>query len=256
MQINKLWVFLALILIALMTASLWLNFRFNATSCNGPDMQVWSHRGDHTELPENSRAAVERAFESGFTGVEIDVFYDPALGLVVSHDRPYKKVNDSIVLLQDVIYGYGPDFHFWLDLKNLKDHVKDVRRELNTILEREEGLRERILIESSRGGALRRLNDDFYCIYWVQFQRTGLRGWLKRTHIKFILALADFSGITTDHRYIDEAFRKHFRNKCWYVFTVNDPERLEALRRIPEVEVVLTDLPKREVNALSRELDI
>jgi glycerophosphoryl diester phosphodiesterase len=254
---KKLWAILLLMLAGLVGFSLHLNFRHNTSACNGASVEIWAHRGLHTALPENSKQAVDAAFASGFTGVELDVFFDRELGLVVSHDQPYQPVDGRIVKLEDVITGYGPEFRFWLDLKNLRrGNIKPVRRALNAVLKSEEGLWDRVLIESGNGYALRRLNTDFRCIYWVQFNRSGLRGRLKLASVKFLISLTDFKGITTDHRYIDDVFARHFSGKCWYVFTVNDAERLAALKAVEEVEVVLTDLSKSEVNALVRPADI
>lgn len=211
-------------------------------------MEIWSHRGEHVNLPENSPAAVEKSRESGFAGVEVDVFYDDEHGLVVSHDFPYIPVNGKTVLLSDVIYGHGPDFRFWLDLKNLeRSNAIAVTSALNGVFQKERGLKERTYIESGNGNALRRLNSEFKCIYWIQYQRGNLRGFFKLLYTKFLMSRTKFEGITTDHRYIDASFKNHFKGNCWYVFTVNSTAELETWKSVDEVQVVLTDLAGHEI---------
>ena len=253
MRIKKLWTFPSVILLGLITVSLWVNFKHNTTSCPNRPVEVWAHRGEHAELPENSKAAVDQAYYGGFTGVEIDVFYDEEYGLVVSHDHPYIQVDGEVVLIQDVIYGYDDEFRFWLDVKNLSiGNLKRAKKALYAAFEKEAGLKERCFIESGNGRALRRLNADFNCIYWLQYGRIGWRGTLKRWSIKFLMSVTDFDGITTDHRYIDEGFKRHFNNKCWYVFTVNSEEHLNELREMPEVQVVLTDLTSEQMKQTNK----
>ncbi|NNE55724.1 MAG: glycerophosphodiester phosphodiesterase, partial [Flavobacteriales bacterium] len=180
-------------------------------------METWAHRGEHHDFQENSPQAILQASVSGFSGVEIDVFFDNELGLVVSHDEPYELLDGNVLLLEDVILELPPEFRFWIDLKNLSSsNLKRVRKAFNKVFELEAGLLERTFIESGNGPALRRLNDDFNCIYWVQYNNHGLRGKGKLWSIKFLLSITNFDGITTDHRYIDEGFQKHFKGKCWY----------------------------------------
>lgn len=206
---------------------------------------IWSHRGVHLELPENSTQAVGRAIENGFQGVELDAFFDTELGLIVSHDKPYKKVGDSLVVLEDFIHLLDRSTTMlWLDLKNLDlSNVEEVIAALDQATALYPEMRQRILVESAHGRALNRLAASYPAIYWVQYASGTPRGFLKRLSIYAILGISDFNGITTDHRKIDQRFRKHFRSHCWYVFTVNDREVLRELTEIPEVKVVLTDLP-------------
>ena len=213
--------------------------------CLQTEAETWSHRGVHTDLQENSSPAVELAIQSGFKGVELDAFFDPAHGLVVSHDKPYKKVDGELVVLEDLIPMLdGSGTMLWLDLKNLDlSNVADVVAALDSATTLYPDMRERIFVESAHGRALNRLAASYPAIYWVQYASGTPRGFLKRLSIYAILGLSDFDGITTDFRKIDTRFKKHFRSHCWYVFTVNDDALLEELMDIPEVKVVLTDLP-------------
>ncbi|MCP4125365.1 MAG: glycerophosphodiester phosphodiesterase [Bacteroidetes bacterium] len=240
---NKLWFFPVLIFVCVFVvwaASIYIS---NAPDCVRSEGEIWSHRGVHTEAPENSRDAIRIAIEQGFYGVELDVFYDNETGLVVSHDLPYKKVNGEVVLLEDIFSEFGDTLSYWIDLKNLhRSNRKAVKIAFQELTTGKDHLRSKILIESANGRQLRYLNKHFNCIYWVQFSRKFPRKFFKLAYIRSLLARTDFTGISTDHRYIDAVFEKNFRNMCWYVFTVNEPDKINILAEKPEVQVILTDL--------------
>lgn len=92
------------------------------------EFKVWSTRGLVLEGPEitsggmqNSIEAIERAFESGAKGVEVDVFYDVEMGdFVVSHDRPYNRKKGALLTLDVLLDAVGPLGDFWLDWKKVR----------------------------------------------------------------------------------------------------------------------------------------
>ena len=240
---NKLWFFPVLIIACVFVvwiASLYIPY---TPDCVRSGSEVWSHRGVHTEAPENSKEAVSKAIEQGFQGVELDVFFDNEAGLVVSHDLPYKKVNGELLLLEDIFGLFGDTISYWIDLKNLQlSNRKAVKSAFQELTVNNDVLRSKVLIESSKGRHLRYLNKQFNCIYWVQFSRKFPGKFIKLAYIRSLLARTDFAGITTDHRYIDPTFENNFRNMCWYVFTVNEPDKIHELAKKPEVQVILKDL--------------
>jgi hypothetical protein len=68
----------------------------------------WAHR-------QNSLEALDRARAAGFAGVELDIHFDGARGLVVGHDP-----TDSPRLgLHDALARHGAAFSYWLDFKGL-----------------------------------------------------------------------------------------------------------------------------------------
>ena len=65
------------------------------TSCARNDVsfkQIIAHRGEHIDCPENTLPAVQRAFELGVDGVEIDVQVSRDGVVVLCHDRNVKKM--------------------------------------------------------------------------------------------------------------------------------------------------------------------
>jgi glycerophosphoryl diester phosphodiesterase len=54
--------------------------------------QIIAHRGEHIDCPENTLPAVQRAFELGVDGVEIDVQVTRDGVVVLCHDRNVKKM--------------------------------------------------------------------------------------------------------------------------------------------------------------------
>lgn len=107
---------------------------------SGGGARVWSTRGLVLEGPEigpdgthNSIDAIALAFERGARGVEVDVYYDPALGdFVVSHDRPYIQRGGKLLMLGDLMSAVGAQGAYWLDWKKLR-HLS--RAELDDALE-------------------------------------------------------------------------------------------------------------------------
>ncbi len=70
---------------------------------------------------QNSIESIERAFQHGAQGVEVDAYFDPPLGrYVVSHDRPYNLKNGELLTLGPLLDAVGTQGEFWLDLKKLR----------------------------------------------------------------------------------------------------------------------------------------
>jgi len=105
--------------------------------------KVWATRGLVAKgniLPKsgNSIETIQRAFDSGARGTEVDLFYDPALKrYIISHDRPYNLKNGRLLTLEELLSATGDDHYFWLDLKKLgrlsKSEMKDAVSRLNDI---------------------------------------------------------------------------------------------------------------------------
>jgi glycerophosphoryl diester phosphodiesterase len=208
------------------------------------EMQIWSHRGIHHTLQENTIEAFHLAKTQGFKGVELDVFFDDDLGLVVSHDFPYQVVDGKVLRLTAVIDSFYNDFSFWIDLKNLDaKNVKAIASAFEMLFKEYPTLSQHVFVESAKGWQLHKLSKvGVQGIYWVQFSRHPLKQFFKIYYLKSIIAHADFFGITSDYRYLDEPFKRIFGHLNWYIFTVNEKSTIEELAKIPAIKVILTDL--------------
>ncbi len=86
--------------------------------------KVWATRGlvapglTKDANAGNSPATINNAFVHGAPGVEVDVYYDPALDdFVVSHDFPYVKKDGALLMLGQLLAQTDPSKHYWLDFK-------------------------------------------------------------------------------------------------------------------------------------------
>lgn len=93
--------------------------------------KVWATRGlvldaaANDSTAGNDAASVTRAFRHGARGVEIDIFYDPAMKrYVVSHNFPYDRKNGELLSLEKLLRSAGGDHFYWLDFKHLR-HLDD-----------------------------------------------------------------------------------------------------------------------------------
>ena len=211
--------------------------------------KIWSHRGVHFDVPENTLAAYHLAKRQHFTGIEIDVYYDEANGLMVTHDVPEETEKNDYLRLNEVINDLGADLSYWIDLKNLTQRNKnDIIRLLQQIFDENPNVKEQLFIESGNGLVLRKLaQKDINCIYWVQYARQQPKQYLKLLYIKALIGHSNFKGISTHFRYMDVHFKEQFQRLNWYVFTVNSPKHLQRLSNFKQVAVILTDLKGEDV---------
>ena len=92
-------------------------------------MKIFAHRGYIDEnSPENSISSLNKAYNYGFDGVEIDLwFIDDKF--YITHDQPEAKELANLALLQDfLIYK---DFGYWLDFKNLD--ISNYKKAINCL---------------------------------------------------------------------------------------------------------------------------
>jgi hypothetical protein len=86
--------------------------------------KVWSTRGlvdaaqSAIAAAGNTPATINKAFAHGAPGVEVDVYYDPALAdFIVSHDFPYELKDGAILTLERLLTLTDPTKDYWLDFK-------------------------------------------------------------------------------------------------------------------------------------------
>lgn len=99
--------------------------------------KIWAARGLYKNRAEqNSIVSINRAFENGALGVEVDFFYDVAMNrFIVSHDHPtkdkngkliYTTKNGELLTLEKLFIQTAKNHYFWLDYKNL-DKLSDAQ---------------------------------------------------------------------------------------------------------------------------------
>ena len=225
---------------------------------HGPLLRV-GHRGAAALAPANSIAAVEAALAHGVDFVELDVFFDPARGLVLSHSR--RELGAKAVTLDEMLAFLAeraPDTGLLADLK-LAGHGKQLVEAL-----RAHGLVERTLACTNHAPTLnnlRRLEPE------LRRSRTYPRGHVyfrnRRTRIpvagpvlwtlKYLLPLqvehltgeVGASAVTLSRRVVTRAVveRCHELGIAVYVWTVNRPELVRSLDGLG-VDGVITDDPR------------
>jgi len=126
--------------------------------------KIWSSRGLYNSHKEqNSLKSFNRAFRSGFSGVEVDFYYDIALHkFIISHSKP-KKDNDgnlhyslkdgTLLTLKELLEKEGEKHLFWLDFKNLdrlsSEETTHAIERLQEITKDDTELKKRLYIEGS-----------------------------------------------------------------------------------------------------------
>ncbi len=69
---------------------------------NNKASKLVAHRGDNTNYPENSYAAIEAALKAGALNIEFDIQVNADGALLVFHDTDFKRVGDLDVSIFDL----------------------------------------------------------------------------------------------------------------------------------------------------------
>ena len=125
--------------------------------------KIWIARGLYNfRGEENSITAIQRAFDAGASGVEVDFYYDiKSNRFIVSHDKSinsktseliYEKKDGKILTLEELFLSTGKDHHFYLDYKNLDrityEETQEAIKRLEKITQFDD-LKKRVYIEGS-----------------------------------------------------------------------------------------------------------
>lgn len=125
--------------------------------------KIWVARGLYNfREEENSITAIQRAFDAGAVGVEVDFYYDVKSNtFIVAHDKPkvgkdleliYEKKDGKTLTLEELFLQTGKDHYFYLDYKNLDrislDETKTAIKRLEKITQFN-AIKERVYIEGS-----------------------------------------------------------------------------------------------------------
>ena len=211
--------------------------------------KVWSHRSLSDGLPENSPQGLNRSFELGAPGVEIDIIYDVSSScFYVISEEAFAAGNSLSLKLADMLNLIPPRKFIWLDFWNLKIlPIEDARRATSRLrMELETAfLIERAIIESTDPVRLGLVaSAGMRTILWINV-RPGSDGRLSylRDLIVSVIGFrsANFSAISLEYTQYDNLIGIVFSRVPIHLFTVNDPPTLLGLINDPRVKVILSD---------------
>lgn len=210
--------------------------------------QVSGHRGNSSDAPENSRAALEKAIELGADYVEIDVAETRDGVLVVSHDNSLKRTTGRNVYIWQSTYEEIKD----LDIGSFfSPEYKDER--LMTLDEAIEVCQGRIRMNielkptaydqgfaQKAVDSIRQHQFESQCYlaslnYGILEEVKSLTTEIKTLYITPI-AYGDIENLNVDAFSIEETFiskalveRVHQKNKDVHAWTVNDADSMQRM---------------------------
>lgn len=225
--------------------------------------KIWAARGLYNSLADqNSIGSMQRAFEHGAQGAEVDLHYDVKMDLfIISHDHPthdgdgnlvYTKKDGILLTLQAFLQTVGHGRWFWIDFKNLdKLSVTETESAIGRLLEitQEGGIRERLYIEGSNPLRLSMYTDaGFKTILGIHplrdnnpFASIEMNAFKIAYYFRNITGIAMAYGGVNDPIYGDNA-EKLFGSIPIFLFHVPDHrELLYSLMEKPNVRVVLVE---------------
>jgi len=213
--------------------------------------KVWSARGLYAHLPEqNSLKSLQKAFDSGAQGVEIDLHYDVEMKkFILSHDHPYRDKNGKLVYtlkenklltLEKVFQTFGSKYYFWLDYKNLgklnKNETTDAISRLKEIT-RHNNIKDRIYIEGTHPLLLPKYTKaGFKTIFDIQpLPEKYFTTTLVINAYKFAYARGDFTVIGMHYGHLDKPVYAEKTQKLLGdipVFLYHVPDDTSLLRKL------------------------
>ena len=136
------------------------DFTKTYSSCH----KIWSARGlyDGKNINQNSLESLDKAFNLGAFGAEIDLHYDVKMKrFIISHDHPtkdsngnliYTKKDGKLLTLEDIFKKFSKKYYFWLDYKNLgKLNAKETSEAIYrlSVITKNNNLKSRVYIEGT-----------------------------------------------------------------------------------------------------------
>lgn len=211
--------------------------------------KVWGHRGYTNGAHENTLESVRNAFGHGAAGVEVDILYDVATDrFYVSHDRPYQRVDDKLLTLDELFNHTSSLGKFWLDAKDLEDllpwHAKKATARLVLLLEKHH-LKDRAFVESRNPWYLAWLRDKgVYTSLMISPNEEKYADWIYYPNItlmKFAYSVASLHALSmSDSRYLPKTIRA-FNGAPVLLSTVNEFDDIKRLSQDSNVRIILSD---------------
>ena len=226
-----------------------------------PRTLVLAHRGAHSQVPDSTLAAFQRAAELSVDGVELDVRSTADGVLVVAHDAHLGGWPIEDMTLEQVRELQGSDLPADLAIPTFEDVLRVLpdRLTVNVELKARQAeraliravdtahLRQRVVVTSFDATpllVLRRLAPEIRCGLVAGLRVADLLRQAKR-------ALADV--VSVQESLVNESVVRHLHQHgiAVYVWTVNEPAALERCFALG-VDAVITDVPERALEIRDR----
>ena len=174
----------------------------------------------------------------------MDIQYLPEFGrFIVAHDMPPTLDMEKLLFLDTVLPQLAGRGHIWLDWKNLTMENQQVAGERLLDLLVEHGMTDRVYAESRNGPALRELAaDGIQTIYWISSHAPPEKFWRHHLSQLFYIYTSDYAAVSLSAKQMSEAALAIYGHLPVFTWTVNEIDEIDALRIIPHVQVILTDL--------------
>ena len=214
--------------------------------------RLWSHRSLAAGTPapqENSVHGMQRAFDRGAGGVEVDVVYEPSTGRLFAQSGEFADAGEPLQLELRIMLQAIPDGgRVWLDfwtLHRLSD--TDVGAAVAALKETVEraGMTDRVFVESTDVERLRRIREaGLQTSLWIE-PPPVMEG--HRDHLWGVLRAArafrtgPFSAISLDYAGYSRLVGAVFGRVPILLFTVNDSTAARRFLADSRVRVILTD---------------
>jgi hypothetical protein len=210
--------------------------------------KVWGHRGYIKGLEMNSMESIQRAFELGAAGVELDILFIPEMErFLVAHNLPTSPKSESTLYLDELFEELGDKGYFWLDIKNLRElNRSDTVMAAETMfsLLSQHGLVNKTIIESKMASKLAIFADrKIFTSLWITPGRSD--GWfdsrLKMFLYKSRFLRGGYSTVSMNYLNFTPYVQSYLENVPVHLFTINNLEEIKEYHHMPNVRIILSD---------------
>jgi glycerophosphoryl diester phosphodiesterase len=227
---------------------------------SGP--QVTGHRGNSTEAPENTRAALEAAIANNADYVEIDIAETKDGVLVVSHDNNIKRIsgqdidiwNSNYDDLKDIDIGswFSPEFS-GERLMTLDEAIETCRGKVKMNIELKPTSHDHEFVEKAVD-VIQKQDFKTECILasldYTTIERVKQIDPSVRTAYISAIAYGDIDTLPVDAFSIEATFVNkklvdavHRQNKDIYVWTVDNEELIDDMIDLNVDNIITDDVP-------------
>lgn len=195
-------------------------------------IKLFAHRGFVDDnIAENSIAALHRAYDLRFLGIEFDLWFIDNK-FVIIHDKPNQEQLKDLPILGDFLH-YQNQLYYWLDFKNLnsgnyvsalsflKEQIAHYKIDLSQIYF-VPYVTDYELAQNIHEELVKIFGNDikFAAIFDDKNKRQDLLNFVKSNNIKYLSA---------DHRLIDQSLIIDLSNVEILAWTVNDKKVYDKL---------------------------